>query len=130
MESNANLLETRYGQKPPRDPKNFRRFAIVGVTALTLTAMWFGIANYSPVSYQNIGFRVISELQTEVDFELTKPANATVVCSVEALNNAFATVGWIELEFGPSELQTIRHTVSLITTELAVTGLVDECNQR
>jgi hypothetical protein len=130
MESNANLLETRYGQKPPRDPKSFRRFAIVGVTALTLTAMWFGIANYSPVSYQNIGFRVISELQTEVDFELTKPANATVVCSVEALNNAFATVGWIELEFGPSELQTIRHTVSLITTELAVTGLVDECNQR
>lgn len=97
---------------------------------LTITAIWFGVANYSPVSYQNIGFRVISELQTEVDFELTKPVGATVVCSVEALNNAFATVGWVELEFGPSEFQTIRHTVSLNTTELAVTGLVDECNQR
>jgi len=130
MDSNAELLETRYGQKQPRNPKAFRRFAIVGVTLLTITAMWFGIANYSPVSYQNIGFRVISEWQTEVDFELTKPVGATVICSFEALNNAFATVGWIELEFGPSDVQTIRHTISLNTTELAVTGLVDECNQR
>lgn len=97
---------------------------------LTITAMWFGFANYSPVSYQNIGFRVISEWQTEVDFELTKPTNATVVCSVETLNNAFATVGWVELEFGPNNSQTIRHTVTVNTTELAVTGLVDECNQR
>lgn len=130
MDSNAELLASRYGQKPARDPKGFRRFATIGVTLLTITAMWFGVANYSPVSYQNIGFRVISELQTEVDFELTKPVGATVVCSVEALNNAFATVGWVELEFGPNEFQTIRHTVSLNTTELAVTGLVDECNQR
>jgi hypothetical protein len=130
MESNAELLAARYGQKPPRDPKFLRRFAIVGVTLMTMTAGFVGIANYSPVSYQNIGFRVISEWQTEVDFELTKPTNATVVCSIETLNNAFATVGWIELEFGPSDSQTIRHTVAVNTTELAVTGLVDECNQR
>lgn len=130
MESNAELLADRYGQKPPRDPKFLKRFAIIGVVLLTLTAGWFGVANYSPVSYQNIGFRVISELQTEVDFELTKPVGETVVCSVEALNNAFATVGWIELEFGPNEAQTVRHTLSIITTELAVTGLVDECNAR
>jgi hypothetical protein len=130
MEPNPELLETRYGQKPARNPRLFRRLAIIGVAMLTITAMWFGFANYSPVSYQNIGFRVISEWQTEVDFELTKPTNATVVCSVETLNNAFATVGWVELEFGPNNSQTIRHTVTVNTTELAVTGLVDECNQR
>lgn len=130
MDSNAELLKARYGQKPARNPKNFKRFSIIALSLLTATAMWFGIANYSPVSYQNIGFRVVSEWQTEVDFELTKPRDATVVCSIEALNNAFGTVGWVEIEFGPNEFQTIRHTVALNTTELAVTGLVDECNQR
>lgn len=130
MDSNAELLAARYGHKPPKNPAGFRRFAIIGVALLTITAMWFGIANYSPVSYQDIGFRVLSDWQTEVDLELTKPRDATVICSVQALNNAFATVGWVEIEFGPNEFQTLRHTILLNTTELAVTGLVDECNAR
>lgn len=127
MDSKADLLASRYGQKAPANPKRLKFFAIFGVAGMTATAMWFGFANHSPFSHQDIGFRVISQWETEVDFELTKQADATVICSVEALNNAFATVGWVELEFGPSESTTNRHTVSVNTTELAVTGLVDEC---
>jgi hypothetical protein len=92
--------------------------------------MWFGIANFSPVSHRDVGFRVISEWQTEVDFEVTKPTDATVICSIETLNNSYLTVGYIEVELGPSDFQTNRHTVSVNTTEMAVTGLVDECRLR
>ena len=130
MEPNQKLLTDRYGQEPPRDPTQLRVFAIVGVALMTIVAMWFGIANFSPVSHRDVGFRVISQWQTEVEFEVTKPTDATVVCGIETLNNSYLTVGYVEVELGPSDFQTNRHTVSVNTTEMAVTGLVDECRLR
>ena len=130
MEPKQDLLANRYGQKPAGDPKRFRIFAIVGVALMTIVAMWFGIANFSPVSHRDVGFRVISQWQTEVEFEVTKPTDATVVCTIETLNNSYLTVGYLQVELGPSDFQTNRHKVSVNTTELAVTGLVDECRLR
>ena len=130
MEPNQDLLANRYGQRPASDPKRFRIFAIVGVALMTIAAMWFGIANFSPVSHRDVGFRVISQWQTEVEFEVTKPTDATVVCTIETLNNSYLTVGYVQVELGPSDFQTNRHTVSVNTTEMAVTGLVDECRLR
>jgi hypothetical protein len=130
MESNAELLADRYGQKKPLDPRRYQPIAIAAVVLMTITAMWFGYANYSTVSHRDVGFRVISTWQTEVDFEVTKPTEATVVCSVQALNNSYLTVGYLEVEIGPSEAITNRYTVAVNTTELAVTGLVDECRLR
>jgi hypothetical protein len=130
MESNSELLRERYGQKAAADPKRFRLFAIVGVTLMTITAMWFGFANHSTISHQDVGFRVISEWETEVDFEITKPTDVSVICSLEALNNSYLSVGYKEVEIGPSDSRTNRFTVSVLTTERAVTGLVDECRVR
>jgi type IV secretory pathway component VirB8 len=125
----AELLSQRYGERKS-NPKRNIILAIIGVSTMTATAAWFGFANYSPLSYQDQGYRVISQYRTEVDFELTKPKDATAICSIQALNNQFAQVGWVELEFGPSEYTTLRHTVPLNTTEEAVTGLVHSCALR
>ena len=130
MESNAELLADRYGQKPALEAKRLRPWAFAGVAVMTITAMWFGFANYSPVSHQDVGFRVISQWQTEVDFELTKPRDSTVICTIEALNNSYLAVGYLQVELGPSDFVTNRHTVAVNTTEMAVTGLVDECRLR
>lgn len=125
----AELLSKRYGVRKS-NPKRNKVLAIIGVALMTVTAAWFGFANYSPLSYQDQGYRVVSEFRTEVDFELTKPKNQTAICSIQALNNQFAQVGWVELEFGPSEFTTLRHTVAVNTTEEAVTGLVHNCSLR
>jgi hypothetical protein len=125
----AELLAKRYGVKQS-NPKRNRVFAIAGVTLLTVTTAWFGFANYSPLSFQDLGYRVLSDTRVEIDFELTRPAGADVVCSLEALNNQFAPVGWIELVIPGSDSTTVRNTITLNTTELAVTGLVDECRLR
>jgi hypothetical protein len=125
----AELLAKRYGVKQS-NPKRNRVLAIAGVTLLTVTTAWFGFANYSPLSFQDLGYRVLSDTRVEIDFELTRPAGADVVCSLEALNNQFAPVGWIELVIPGSDSTTVRNTITLNTTELAVTGLVDECRLR
>lgn len=125
----AELLSQRYGDKPS-NPKRTRVLTWVGVGLLTAIAAWFGFANYSPLSYQDIGFRVINDTTVEVDFEVTTPVGTVAICAIEALNNSFAQVGWVELMLPASEAETNRHTVTLTTTELAVTGLVDECRLR
>jgi hypothetical protein len=125
----AELLAKRYGVKQS-NPKRNKVLAIAGVAALTITAAWFSFSNYSPLSFQDLGYRVLSDTRVEVDFEGTRPEGSDVVCSLEALNNQFAPVGWIELVIPGSDSTKVRNTVTINTTELAVTGLVDECRLR
>lgn len=130
MDSNQELLATRYGKKPKLDAKKWRPLGIGVVVAMSIGALGISTLNYNPAQFKDIGFRVKSEWQTEVDFELSKPKDATAVCKFEALNNSFLVVGYKEIEFGPSDYETNRHTISLNTTELAVTGLVKDCSLR
>lgn len=130
MDSKERLLLERYGQKPKLNAKKYRPWAIAAVVVMSMAALAISTLNYNPAQFKDIGFRVISKWQTEVDFELTKPKDATAICSFEALNNSFLAVGFKEVEFGPSDFETNRHTISLNTTELAVTGLVKDCSLR
>ena len=126
---NQDILSSRYGVKRS-DPKRLRILALFGVAILVAITAYFALGNNQGFSYKDVGFSVVSEIETIVEIEITKPKDKTVICSIEALNGQFGTVGWKELEFGPSEFLTLRHTIRLNTTELAVTGLVDECRLR
>ncbi len=126
---NQDILSSRYGEKRS-NPKRLRVFALLGVAVSVAITAYFAFGNNQGFTYEDVGFSVISEFETVVEIEISKPKDKTVVCSVEALNGQFGTVGWKELEFGPAEFTTLRHTISLNTTELAVTGLVDECRLR
>jgi hypothetical protein len=130
MSTSEELLAKRYGAKKPSNPVRNRVLSIIGVTGLVAMAGYFALANYSPVTSTDVGFRVLSEWRTEVDFELSKPVDAVVLCSFEALDNSFGVVGWAEYEFGPSDSTTNRYTINLNTYSMAVTGLVDECRLR
>jgi hypothetical protein len=130
MSRNEELLASRYGVKSKTNPKRNRILALGGILTMIAIAGYFAAANYSPVSSKDIGFRVVSDWQTEIDFELTKPSDRTAICSFEALDNSFGVVGWKELEFGPSDSQTNRYTVTVNTFKMAVTGLVDSCQLR
>ena len=126
---NQEILSSRYGVKQS-NPKRLRVFAAVGITALVLGTAYFALGTSQQFSYEDIGYRVVSDYRVEVDIEITKPIDQALVCSVQALNNQFAVIGWKEFEFEPSQFMTLRHTVTLNTTEQAVTGLVDECRLR
>lgn len=126
-QTTSELLEKRYGQKPAGNKLRNTLLATFGVVLLTAAAAYFGFANYSPVSYNDIGYRVLSNTSIEIDFEVSKPIDASVICSIQALNNSYGVVGWKQVEIGPTETKTSAITVTLVTTEAAVTGLVDDC---
>jgi hypothetical protein len=121
------LLATRYGKQAKLSKVSWRWISVIGITLMAIGVLFASMANYNPVQSQDIGFSVKDPTQVILDFELTKPIDAVAVCSVEALNEQFGQVGYKVIEIGPQETGKVRLSVSINTTELATTALVDEC---
>ncbi len=121
------LLAARYGKRAKLSKTRWRWISAAGITLMAIGVLFASIANYNPVQSQDVGFSVKNPTQVILDFELTKPMEATAVCSVEALNEQFGQVGYKVIEIGPQETAKVRLSVSINTTELATTALVDEC---
>lgn len=130
QDKQAEILSERYGVTRAPRKGSTKVLGWVAVIVATVLAGLFGYLNWSPIGTTDIGFRVISPWQTEVDFEIQMPVGSVATCGVEALNNSFTQVGYVLLELGPFEQSTTRHTVSINTYQEAVTGLVDECTLR
>ena len=121
------LLATRYGKRAKLSKVSWRWISAIGIALMAIGVLFASMANYNPVQSQDIGFSVKDPTQVILDFELTKPIDAVAVCSVEALNEQFGQVGYKVIEIGPQETGKVRLSVSINTTELATTALVDEC---
>ena len=121
------LMASRYGHKPKRSKKYWLWLSAVGIALMAIGALLATIANFNPVQSKDIGFSVKDATQVILDFEVSKPKDATAICSLESLNEQFSQVGYKEIEIGPQETDTVRFSVSINTTELATTALVDEC---
>ena len=128
-EQKDDLLAARYGQKKAR-PGRYRWLAYAGVAAMTIGFVGLGLANWSPIQATTISFRVVSPWVTEVDFEIQMPPGSVAVCELEALNNAFAVVGYVKQSFGPFDQLITNQKVEINTYEEAVTGLVANCTLR
>ncbi|QTE28856.1 DUF4307 domain-containing protein [Pengzhenrongella sicca] len=119
----------RYGPAPTarRHRAAIAAAWIGGALALALV-VWLGIGIVQdPVKWSDVGFSVKGAERVDVTFEVTKDPESTVECMVHALNRGYAEVGVIRVTAGPATTQTVRHTVTVATQELAVTGLVDSC---
>lgn len=95
-------------------------------------AAWFTIVDTQrdPVTFADVGFSVTSAEAVDVTFEVSMPPGTEAVCTVTALSKNYAEVGAVDVEVGPDEARTTRHTVTIGTTELATTGIVDHCDLR
>lgn len=91
-------------------------------------AAW--IAAPSPdgeVTFKDVGFSIPDNATAVIDFQVTKDRDATVTCAVQALNDAYAVVGWKQVTIGPAEDATTGQRVSIRTDSQSVTGGVNTC---
>ena len=124
---NSELLAKRYGQKTRFSKTSQRLLAALGVSAITAGAIYFGIANFKGIEFKEVSFKVVSAQSVELTFEVTKPVDRAAVCSLKALNEQFAVVGYKSIEVSPNDAQKVRLTIPINTIELATTALVDDC---
>ena len=119
----------RYGPEPTARSARRGRVGIVVAAVVGLAVVvWVGLAMAStPVTFKDVGFSVDGSRSVDVTFEVTKPRESTVACTVTALSESYAEVGVRTVEVGPADTATRRVTATVQTTELAVTGIVDSC---
>ncbi|MCL3862554.1 DUF4307 domain-containing protein [Actinotalea sp. K2] len=120
----------RYG--PPADPRARRRNVVtlwaLGLLGLAAT-LWIGYgAAMTPVTWKDVGFRVVDDGTIEVTYDVIRlDPSDTVHCTLEALNSQYAQVGVLEARVDPAEDRVQRLTSTLFTTERAVTAVVELC---
>lgn len=104
------------------------RLAVAAVTVAVLSIAWVTMGpSASTVRGKEFGFSVQGPEAVDITFDVAKPKDATVRCTVEALNENYAQVGTKEVTIGPAEVGEARYTTTIATTELAVTAIIDEC---
>ena len=71
------------------------------------------------------GFEVLGDQQTRVEFVVSRPQAASVVCQVEILDASYAVVGYREVTVLSNASD--QQTTLVNTTSRGVTGVVKEC---
>lgn len=119
----------RYG--PVRTARGRRGIvvaAVLGGALVVALLVWIGAGLLrDPVQWRDVGFVVQGADRVEVTFDVVKDPAATAECTIHALSSSFAEVGVISTTVGPAPDRVERHTVTVATSELAVTGVVDSC---
>lgn len=106
-----------------------RTWVAVVVVAAVLVAAWSAWAALrDDVQWKDVGFHVDGTTAVDVTFDVTKPREATVTCTVQALAESYAQVGVRTVEVGPADTATQRLRVRVATTQQAVTGVVESCS--
>lgn len=120
----------RYGRAAGPVRRRLTIIAVALASALVLAlGAWYTWGIFAdPVQWQDVGFHVNDDRSVDVTFEVTKAQSATVTCRVRALSQSYGEVGVSDVEVGPADTRTLRVTVHVVTSELAVTGTVDRCS--
>lgn len=128
FQHDEDLIHARYGRVRRANPRSLRILAIA-LSAIALGLMvWIGLGlTKAQASSQIISFNVVDSGLTTLHFEVTKPAEDTAECVLEALSTGFAQVGVKTVTIGPAETDTVTLFEEIKTSELATTAVIDHC---
>ena len=88
------------------------------------------LAQLVVVPVLQVAFDVVDDRLTTMRFELTKPTDMTVDCTVIAQETNHGVVGRTVVTVGPTQTPSTVHEVQIKTTTLAVIGTVRTCAER
>jgi hypothetical protein len=119
-------LETRYGRR--RGLSQTQRYALTVVALLLGTLAAYIVFRNSEQQVQGVevDHQVVSSHQVIVVYEVHKPAAMTVTCVIRARNGDGAEVGRQTITIADHK-SVVRGTFHLPTSDLAVTGEVQDC---
>ena len=135
MQSLPEQIAQRYGRSPQQEAQRRRSVIIAAslITALFIVwVVWANLTAKNEPTFKTSSFDIVDEQNLSVSFVLSKPANSTAICAVQALKEDYGVVAYKEVKVpatSPEDgsITDVPLKVSLRSTELAVTGLVDRC---
>lgn len=130
--SSAATLDARYGRSRASTGRT-RFVGIITAAAITVVfvawAIWGGLIGSPDAQFKAVDARhtILSDSAVDVTWEFTAPPGTAARCAVQALNSTFAIVGWKEVDVPASTEISRVFTERVLTTELAVSGLIYRC---
>ena len=124
-------------RRPPGrydEPRRFPRpvlitgAAALGTLLLVLSYLAFDRYSSARTSFGLLGYRVVSDREVEVTFEVRKELGATVLCGLVARDADKRTVGTVDVTVGPAERDPVRVVERITTTARATTVEVTSCS--
>lgn len=89
---------------------------------------WWTLRNESArVTATTIGYKVVDATQVTVSFDVSRPPEQPVTCTVQAIDGHFGVVGRADVVIPTGGERTTHHEASVRTTTRAVTGVVQDC---
>ena len=124
-----NIAQQRYGQDRLKSRDRVLAVTVASIAAVSFLvwAILVSIDNSSQISHRDIAYEVIDEYSTTVTFEVSREPGQSVSCDLTVLNQSFAIVGFLTVEVAPSTSRSTVISSTVLTTELGVSGLVDDC---
>ena len=125
-------LPGRYGTPAsPRRRRTWLALAAVAAFGALAWVVWAGIGQArADVRWSDVGFRVVDNQSVQVTYDVGKDPRSTAVCTLQALDRGKGTVGLAQVTLGPRERKVTRNVATVRTSELAVTGIVRDCEMR
>ena len=113
---------------PPRPAPGTAKWWVVGIVGVAVgvaLAVWLGLSySVGQVTWTDTGYRVVDDRSVKVDFDVHRPEGQAVTCVVQALDQAFGTVGTVEVRIPAPRSGSVHRQVTVRTTTRAVTGVV------
>ncbi|MCU1575822.1 MAG: penicillin-binding protein [Leifsonia sp.] len=124
-------LAGRYGRTRSRLRRDRWWIAGAAVAFVAVFAAWVVWAGYDGTSATleetDTAYTIHDAHSVSVSFTINTAPGQPVSCAVEAMDATFAIVGWKIVSYPASDQQVTSHTETVLTTELATTGLISQC---
>ena len=103
---------------------------IIALVVVGVFSWWTVSSEGKRVTATTIGYDVVSDDTVKVTFDVTRPVDQAVTCTVSAMDSHFTVVGRsdVVVPVATTEGQRTSHHDAIVrTTTRAVTGLVQDC---
>ena len=113
----------------PRPAPGTTRWWVVGglgVTAAVAVIVWFGLASANALGADVTGYKVVSDSEMTLGYDVHRPDGGAVRCTVEAQDVRHGRVGTVTDDV-PAGARSVHREVRVRTSARAVTGVVASC---
>jgi hypothetical protein len=127
----STALDARYGRTRSRRIRT-RTIAVVAGAGVLLVAvawvLWVGLFGATAsIETQDVGYTVVDSHAIDIRSQVSADPGTKVSCSIQALNEKFAIVGWKIVTLPAVTGRNRVFTERVRTSEPAVSGLIGSC---
>ncbi|CAN5428601.1 hypothetical protein BH10ACT6_BH10ACT6_09510 [soil metagenome] len=127
----STALDARYGRTRGRHARTRTVAIVAGAGVLMVTVawvLWVGLfGTTASIETNDIGYTVVDPHTIDIRSQLSANPGTRVSCSIRALNEKFAIVGWKVVALPAVTERNRVFTERVRTSEPAVSGLIGSC---